>query len=329
MRTESLHLGMETLIAEAGGEAGEGVQEHLASCAACRAEAESWRAVGGGVRHLVAAAPVPPALPGGVLTGAGQGRTRRRVLVAVAAAGVLAAGAVSYGLAGGAGGSGYPAAAPAAGGHTDAVTVAYVTSHVEAALTQVSGYILQSRQSFHGGGTVTTWTDPVTLASRQVVGSGGRAGGETWSRVSDVAGTLHWRNTVVDFGDRTWFADEVRAPGPAPARPRTTPGDAVPGGSPAQLRREIGTGTVTIAGHGVVNGHHAVELRIGSRDGAVSRLWVDARSYQAVRLVVSAGARILVINESWIPKTPALVRQTSTPQIPAGFARVTPPSLSS
>lgn len=57
MNTRSPHLDLEDLIAEVTGQTtGDRAREHLASCEQCRAEANRWDAVAGGVRALAAAA---------------------------------------------------------------------------------------------------------------------------------------------------------------------------------------------------------------------------------------------------------------------------------
>ena len=97
------HLDLGDLIAEATGQAvDDQARDHLAHCEHCRAEANRWGLVAGGVRRLAAAAPdVPPLTRPG-----GPRHTRLRVLAgprrrAVLAAGVAAAlvllAAVGYG----------------------------------------------------------------------------------------------------------------------------------------------------------------------------------------------------------------------------------------
>ncbi len=52
--------------------------------------------------------------------------------------------------------------------------------------------------------------------------------------------------------------------------------------------------------------------------------WVDAASYQPVRIDLPPFTAASSIAESWIPKTAANVAQTDKPQVPAGFRQVPP-----
>jgi len=96
------HLDLGDLIAEATGQPiDDRARNHLARCEHCRAEADRWNLVGGGVRRLAAATPEPtqPARPGGprhtrlrVLAGS----RRRTVLAASVAAALVLLGAFGY-----------------------------------------------------------------------------------------------------------------------------------------------------------------------------------------------------------------------------------------
>jgi Domain of unknown function (DUF5666) len=100
------HLDLGDLIAEVTGQpVDDRAREHLARCEHCRAEANRWDLVAGGVRRLAAATPEPaqpaqPARPGGprhtrlrVLAGP----RRRTVLAASVAAALVLLAAVGYG----------------------------------------------------------------------------------------------------------------------------------------------------------------------------------------------------------------------------------------
>jgi Domain of unknown function (DUF5666) len=83
------HLDLGDLIAEVTGQAvDDRAREHLARCEHCRAEANRWDLVAGGVRRLAAATPEPaqPARPGGLR------HTRPRGLAGLRGRAVLAAG---------------------------------------------------------------------------------------------------------------------------------------------------------------------------------------------------------------------------------------------
>jgi hypothetical protein len=87
------HLDREDLIAEATGQAIDATtRKHLERCEHCRAEANRWNLVAGGVRDLVAGTPeaAQPARPH-VVAG-----PRRRTMMAVGAAAALVLGAAGY-----------------------------------------------------------------------------------------------------------------------------------------------------------------------------------------------------------------------------------------
>jgi hypothetical protein len=100
------HLDLGDLIAEVTGQAvDDRARDHLARCEHCRAEANRWDLVAGGVRRLAAATPdvAQPARPGGpghnrlrVL----GGPRRRAVLAASVAAALVLLAAIGYGVSG-------------------------------------------------------------------------------------------------------------------------------------------------------------------------------------------------------------------------------------
>jgi hypothetical protein len=95
--TRSSHLDLEDLIAEVTGQAiGARAREHLASCEHCRTEATRWNLVADGVRGLAAAAPqeAQPARRRHAGLDVLEGRWRRTVLAAGAAAALILGGAV-------------------------------------------------------------------------------------------------------------------------------------------------------------------------------------------------------------------------------------------
>ena len=87
--------------------------------------------------------------------------------------------------------------------------------------------------------------------------------------------------------------------------------------------------TKRISVKGTVNGHPAIELVYAGPLAAKAdalHYWVDAASYQPVRIDLppyNAGSSIA---ESWIPKTAANTAQTDKPAVPAGFRQVPPSS---
>jgi hypothetical protein len=102
-RPADTHLDLGDLIAEVNGQAVDArAREHLARCEHCRAEANRWGLVAGGVRRLAAATPetAQPARPGGLRhtrPGGRAGPRRRTVLAASVAAVLVLLAAVGYG----------------------------------------------------------------------------------------------------------------------------------------------------------------------------------------------------------------------------------------
>jgi hypothetical protein len=52
--------------------------------------------------------------------------------------------------------------------------------------------------------------------------------------------------------------------------------------------------------------------------------WVDAATYQPVRIDMPPFTAASTVAESWIPKSAAIVTQTDKPRIPHGFRQVPP-----
>ncbi len=98
--TRSPHLDLGDLIAEVTGQPmDDRAREHLARCEHCRAEANRWDLVAGGVRRLAAATPeaAQPARPRHTRPRVLAGPRRRAMLAAGAAAALVFLGAVGYG----------------------------------------------------------------------------------------------------------------------------------------------------------------------------------------------------------------------------------------
>jgi hypothetical protein len=185
MSAGSPHLDLGELLAEVNGEAvSDWVPEHLAACPGCRAEAERWGAVAGGVRHLVAAISPPPCLPGGAPDGVvkassssrrrqarpralARARGKGRLLVAAAAALMLAAGGLSYGLVRVLGGNENSSVVAAAG--VTAVNGCPGLAATAGTLERVTGTSLVLKAP--GGAPETVTTSASTKLSRQVAGT--------------------------------------------------------------------------------------------------------------------------------------------------------------
>jgi hypothetical protein len=254
------------------------------------------------------------------LGAAGLGAAGGITAVALVVSGVGGAPAVPGGSTAAGGG-----AAGAAASKPPVQTAAYVSAQVEAALAQADKYIIRTTTNSYAGGTYTNWTDPRTGSSYASQGTGsGRV--LSWGSSYLVQDVLHWSTTEADYSSHTWFVSVIHAAGPI-VSPMPT-GPDVPGGSPAQLKKGLATGVYKIVGHGHVNGHRAIELRAGRRP-LVMTVWVDAQTYQPVRLIktFTFGQKddSLSFDESWVPRSAALVKIANHPEIPAGFTRVAAP----
>jgi hypothetical protein len=211
-----------------------------------------------------------------------------------------------------------------AGRAAPAATVAYETKQIETALGQADHYMIKTTTRSYGNGTYAQWTDPRTGSSYASQGTGS-ARVLSWNSTFFVARVLHWRTTEADYSTRTWFVSIIHAAGPIQG-PEST-GPDVPGGTPQQLRKGLQAGFYRITGHGQVNGHHAIRLR-ASLGPVTFTIWVDARTYQPVRVIKAFSTRkgdTLVFNETWLPRSPSLVSLANHPRIPAGFSHVAAP----
>ena len=213
----------------------------------------------------------------------------------------------------------------AAGRAAPAETVAYETKQIEAALGHADRYMIETTTNSYSGGTYTDWTDPRTGSSYAAQGTGSHKV-LSWNSTFFVARVLHWRTTEADYATRTWFVSVIHAAGPVQGSLRQGPD--VPGGSPQQLKKGLQAGIYRIAGHGQVNGHHAIELR--AHLGFITlTIWVDARTYQPVRVIKAFGGALkgqaIVFNETWIARSASLVSLANHPQVPAGFSHVAAP----
>lgn len=133
------------------------------------------------------------------------------------------------------------------------------------------------------------------------------------------------KSVVVDYTSRTW-------------QESTSPvGKGYPQSfvlSMAAIRAEVATGDWSVVGHGVVNGHQAIELRwkhgIGPRSGTETgtlELWVDATNFLPLKEILNETGSLkqyAVDTYQFLPPTPANLA-TFHVAIPPGFTRYTPP----
>jgi hypothetical protein len=217
--------------------------------------------------------------------------------------------------------AGQPAAKPAAIAPVE--TVAYVRQRVEAAQSP-AGYLIRTEQTGndadHPSNAVTIWTDPATGNTMLLQGSG-QAKVTYWEHDYYKNRVLHWDQTQVNYGPRTWFTYDMHAAGPiqGPVPSGPVGGDYTPA---SEVKALLGKGDWKIVGHPVVDGHHTVELSFSSH-GLVNDIWADVQTYQVVRTLKKfPHLPAITADYYWTPKTAAMTNRINHPQIPAGFTQV-------
>ena len=202
---------------------------------------------------------------------------------------------------------------------------AYVTSHVEAALGQTSGYVMRTTFEPSPGATTITWLDPLTGDTRQVTsGPGGQV--TTWTRAVTRDDRAMRQQTTVDETKRTWWTVAVAVGVAAEKIPVATKDPTA--ASPALIIQALEQGQVTVAGQQQVDGKTAVVLRLIT-EKAMAQLWVDRATYRPVRIVFGAGAGgagQYALDVAWVPRSAAMLAALSTPRVPAGYTDVTAPA---
>jgi hypothetical protein len=205
-----------------------------------------------------------------------------------------------------------------------AQTAAYVTRQVEKVLGTADDYIIQTSAASGAGQVTTSYLDPVTGTARSVVsGAGDKV--TYWIQTTVSGNEDHWQTTYVDYTTRTWWTKTSHS---APLGSDTSDDPVLSvETAPAQIAKALAQGDLRVSVKATVNGHPAIELvYAGSLAGKADAVhyWVDAASYQPVRIDLPPFTAASSIAESWIPKTAANVAQTDKPQVPAGFRQVPP-----
>lgn len=245
-------------------------------------------------------------------------------------------------------------ASPAAT-HPAALTVAYVTKKAEAALSSsnVNHYIIESTTTSNGLSS-TYWYDPVT-SDMQLVEKSANDTVTTWDTAEKVGSHQYVKQTIVDAAAKTvttyTFSGSSVNPAVSPAALKLALSSGQPLAAVGQgSSRIIVAGKATIVGKGVINGQSAIDLQVDSPDvscsnpktsgvlytcgtipsgqsvapghGLYNDYWVNAQTFQVVKLVTQAGTARVVTDYQWLPRTKSLVAQVNTPQIPAGYRLV-------
>ena len=206
-------------------------------------------------------------------------------------------------------------------------TAAYVAAHAESALARIDRYIIRDRSA--GQRPLHAVDRPADRHTYLIRAAAPALA--AWGSTYLVARVMHWRTTQLNYGPRTWWTQVIHAAGPIQgATPAGPYGGAA--GTPAQIRASLSAGHYRIIGHRVINGHRAIGLK-GPWARGYLEIWVDAGSYQPVRVVIADFADQpgplrhdhIAASESWVARSPALVQLVNHPRIPAGFTHVPAP----
>jgi hypothetical protein len=209
-------------------------------------------------------------------------------------------------------------------------TAAYVAAHAESALARINRYVIKDDERDTGQAPFTIWIDPRTGNTYLIQGTGsGRVA--AWGSTYLVRRVIHWSTTQLNYGPRTWWTSIIHAGGPIQGQMPAGPYGGA-GGTPAQIKSLLRSGHYRIIGHKIINGHRAIGLK-GPWAAGFMEIWVDAHTFQPVHVIIADFADHpgplrhdeIVINESWVPRSPALVQLTNHPRIPASFRHVPAP----
>ena len=203
-------------------------------------------------------------------------------------------------------------------------TDASITRRVEAVLATADNYIIETSATSGPGQVTTSYQDPVTGTTRSVVtGTGDEV--TYWIQTRVSGNEDQWRTTYVDYTHHTWW---TKASHSGPLGKDTSNLPVLSAQSlPSQVSKALAEGDLRVALKGQVDGHAAVELvyagPLAGKADAV-HYWVDATTYEPIRIEMPPFTAASTITESWIPKSAAIVAQTDKPQVPAGFRQVPP-----
>ena len=204
--------------------------------------------------------------------------------------------------------------------HTDA----FITRRIETVLASAGKYIIRTSAISGPGQVTTTYLDPVTGTTRSVVtGAGDKV--TYWIQTQVSGDRDHWRTTYVDYTRHTWWTKTSHSG----LLGNDTSGVPVLSAqtSPSLISKALALGELRIGRKGQVSGHAAIELvyagKLAAKADAV-HYWVNARTYQPVRIDMPPFTAASTVAESWIPKSAANVTRTDKPRLPHGFRQVPP-----
>jgi hypothetical protein len=252
----------------------------------------------------------------------GRGVRRERRLAGWCVLGV--AGGLAVAACGGPSGG----ATSAAGGTAQAGAVSHqLRQRIEGA-QDPAGYLVKATQviqeaSASDAAAVTSvWTDLATGNAMMQRGSGS-ARTANWERDYYAKQVLHWDQTQVNYGPRTWWAADSQEKVSAREREAGSVGGAY--APEALVKGVLQKAAGQVVGHPVLGGRATIELAV-SVAGARYKVWVDSRTYRVVRTErYFSGAMHLppmVTDFDWVRASAALLDRINHPQVPSGFKRI-------
>jgi hypothetical protein len=221
-----------------------------------------------------------------------------------------------------------PAARTAGRGPDPAPLSRQLRQRIEAAQDPAGDLVktTETQQESGGSGSVavmTVWTDLATGNAMMQRGSGS-AKIANWERDYYQDRILHWAQTQVNYGPRTWWSADNHASAPVSG---PVPKEATGGGyTPAALADEIlGSAAVEVVGSPVLNGVHAIELS-AAESGSRFNFWVDGSTYRILRsekyLPAALHVPPMTFDYQWVRASVALVNLIEHPQVPAGYTQI-------
>jgi hypothetical protein len=242
-----------------------------------------------------------------------------RGLAGVVALGVVAAGGVAIGTQPGAASS---PVASSPGGAVKTVTVADVEQGISASLADIDNYVVKANGVESGPHEPTSHSEVwVDARTGDLMENGD--GLIDWTFNFYGSGhVLELNQTAVYPQAHAYWSKTSKTAKPLSKDPISDFGDSlVP--SPQQFKQLLNGGTATIIGYAEINGHKAVGLSV-TKSGVTAQLWADTTTYQVIRAV--SGYKLATgdvthetDNFTWLPRSAALLKQMTTPVIPAGF----------
>ncbi|MFG1915016.1 hypothetical protein [Micromonospora sp. NPDC048898] len=253
-----------------------------------------------------------------------RNRRRTRALGLAVATPVLAAVALGASLAlapGGAGGGGVTAEAP------EMLTVGYVTEKTATALSELPGYVQHETTQHQGrdgkpASSIELWADPTTKRERQ---DNKILFGDVRSYTLALDGS-----TAVELNHdkKKWWTYQISSLKPLDTNQVQ---HLPPSLNPADLKRAVDSGKVTLVGKEQLDGRQTLHLQwLGGPDSAMDaakaaeesmQIWVDTDSYRPVRVINKVLTGTTTSDYEWLPRTEAnLAEVTVTP--PADYRKL-------